>query len=62
MSDALGGNAKTHMIVTVSPTDFSESESSLLCASTMKKICNRPTQNVETAQIKQLKAKLKVLR
>jgi hypothetical protein len=61
MSDVLGGNAKAQMIVTVSPSDFSETHNSLLYASKVKKVCNRQTKNVETAQIKELKSQLKKL-
>ena len=61
MSDAIGGNAKTQMIVTVLSTDFLETQSSLTFATKMKKVCNRQAKNIETAQIKQLKNQLKQL-
>jgi hypothetical protein len=60
MSDSLGGNAKTLMVVNVSPADYNvdETQSSLVYATRVKKVSNRSTKNIETAQIKMLKKQL----
>ena len=93
MSDSIGGNAKTQMIVNVSPAEYNyaETQNSLVYASRVKKVCNRcvcmcvlhrclpssaivfplhlflvygmlllwrSEKNVESAKIKQLRAKL----
>lgn len=58
MRDSLGGDAKTLMIVNVSPlgSDSSESKSSLDYASRVKRITNDVSRNFETAEISRLKS------
>lgn len=58
MRDSLGGDAKTLMIVNVSPlgSDSSESKSSLDYASRVKKITNEVSRNFETAEMSRLKS------
>eukprot|EP00667_Euglena_gracilis_P002274 EG_transcript_2274 len=57
MSDSLGGNAKTLMIVCVSPASFNlaETVNSLEFATRCKKVTNAATKNEETKQIAKLK-------
>merc|ERR1711865_316992 len=64
MSDSIGGNAKTLMIVNVSPADYNlgETNNSLVYASRVKKVSNRSTKNIETKQIKELKKQLMKLK
>jgi hypothetical protein len=63
MSDSLGGNARTMMMVNVSPADYNldETSNSLVYAERVKKVSNRSTKNIETAQIKMLKKQLQKL-
>ena len=64
MSDSLGGNARTVMLVNVSPADYNldETSNSLAFAERCKKVSNRSTKNIETAQIKMLKKQLEKLK
>ena len=59
MRDSLGGNAKTLMIVTVSPseTDAQETRNSLEYAQRVKQVtndANRQNESAEVARLKQL--------
>merc|ERR1719198_1559885 len=60
MKDSLGGNAKTLMFVNCSPADYnaSESYSSLQFAQRCKKVVNNASAQIETAQLKRLKAEI----
>ena len=57
MSDSLGGNAKTLMIVNISPADdnVEETLSSLEYAQRVKQIKNKTQANVDSAQVRALK-------
>ena len=57
MSDSLGGNAKTLMIVNISPADdnVEETLSSLQYAQRVKQIKNKTKANVDSAQVRALK-------
>ena len=63
MQDSIGGNAKTLMIVNVSPmlSNVNESINSLQYATRVKKIKNSAKQNVENAQVSALKKQIKEL-
>ncbi|GMH44105.1 hypothetical protein BSKO_12039 [Bryopsis sp. KO-2023] len=60
MRDSLGGNAKTLMIVNVSPlgSDISESRNSLEYASRVKQVTNTASRSFETREITRLKSLL----
>ncbi|KAL4476410.1 hypothetical protein ABPG74_010143 [Tetrahymena malaccensis] len=60
MKDSLGGNAKTLMIVNVSPSEYNleETNSSLQYASRVKTIVNETSKNIETKEYTRLKEKL----
>jgi hypothetical protein len=53
MSDSIGGNAKTQMIVNVSPAEynFAETQNSLVYASRVKKVCNRFVRPIDAQYI-----------
>ena len=57
MQDSLGGNAKTMMVVNVSPVDYNKDETmnSLMYATSCKKITNQAKNNVESEQVARLK-------
>ncbi|KAM9744607.1 putative LOC110439812 homolog [Menidia menidia] len=57
MQDSLGGNAKTLMIVNISPTEYNldETLTSLIYATRVKAITNNAQRNVESKEIAQLK-------
>ncbi|EAR88126.2 kinesin motor catalytic domain protein (macronuclear) [Tetrahymena thermophila SB210] len=59
MKDSLGGNAKTLMIVNVSPSEYNleETNSSLQYASRVKTIVNETSKNIETKDYTRLKEK-----
>jgi hypothetical protein len=61
MSDSIGGNAKTLMIVCVSPATFNlaETVNSLEFAMRCKKVTNSATKNEETKQLTKLKQQYK---
>ena len=62
MEDSLGGNAKTLMLVNISPCNIEESVRSLEYASMVKKITNNASKVSESKEISHLKeiiAKLK---
>ena len=60
MSDSLGGNAKTLMVVNVSPlaSDAGETKSSLDYASRVKQVTNDNSRSFETREIQKLKAEI----
>eukprot|EP00873_Tetraselmis_striata_P008580 jgi/Tetstr1/428844/TSEL_018831.t1 len=64
MSDSLGGNAKTLMVVNVSPlaSDAAETKSSLDYATRVKQVTNENSRSFETREIQKLKAELAKLR
>lgn len=57
MSDSLGGNAKTLMIVNVSPAEsnLDETYNSLMYASRVRSIVNDPSKNVSSKEVARLK-------
>jgi len=64
MQDSLGGNAKTLMIVNISPSDFNSEESvmSLHYGTRAKLIKNRAKKNEESSEISRLKSIIEGLR
>ena len=60
MSDSLGGNAKTMMVVNISPAseNLQETRSSLSFALRVKKVSNKSTKNKESSEIRRLREKL----
>jgi len=64
MKDSIGGNAKTLMIVNISPSEYNKEESkmSLYYGSQAKRIQNEPQQNTENEQMRSLKEEFKTLR
>ncbi|XP_069555833.1 uncharacterized protein [Brachyistius frenatus] len=64
MQDSLGGNAKTLMIVNVSPSEcnLDETLTSLIYATRVKAITNHAQRNVESKEIAQLKEVIMKLR
>eukprot|EP01062_Namystynia_karyoxenos_P013172 TRINITY_DN14745_c0_g2_i1.p1 TRINITY_DN14745_c0_g2~~TRINITY_DN14745_c0_g2_i1.p1 ORF type:complete len:1190 (+),score=353.65 TRINITY_DN14745_c0_g2_i1:156-3725(+) len=64
MADSLGGNAKTLMFVNVSPSMYNvdETVSSLNYAARVKLITNQATKQVETQEVKRLKAQIAKLK
>jgi len=58
MSDSLGGNAKTLMVVNVSPliSDVPESKNSLEYATRVKNVANEASKSVETRELSRLRA------
>ncbi|XP_047448267.1 kinesin-like protein KIN-14E [Mugil cephalus] len=64
MQDSLGGNAKTLMIVNISPSEFNleETLTSLVYATRVKAITNNAQRNVESKEIAQLKEVIVKLR
>ncbi|KAF3696001.1 Kinesin-like protein KIFC3 [Channa argus] len=64
MQDSLGGNAKTLMIVNVSPSEcnLDETLTSLIYATRVKAITNNAQRNVESKEIAQLKEVIMKLR
>ncbi|XP_039476697.1 kinesin-like protein KIN-14E [Oreochromis aureus] len=64
MQDSLGGNAKTLMIVNISPTEYNldETLTSLIYATRVKAITNNAQRNVESKEIAQLKEVIMKLR
>lgn len=57
MQDSLGGNAKTLMILNISPSDcnLEETLTSLIYATRVKSITNTAQKNVDSKEIAQLK-------
>ncbi|XP_023249739.1 kinesin-like protein KIN-14E [Seriola lalandi dorsalis] len=64
MQDSLGGNAKTLMIVNISPSEcnLDETLTSLIYATRVKAITNNAQRNVESKEIAQLKEVINKLR
>ncbi|XP_034548401.1 kinesin-like protein KIN-14I [Notolabrus celidotus] len=64
MQDSLGGNAKTLMIVNISPSEcnIDETLTSLIYATRVKAITNNAQRNVDTKEIAQLKEVIMKLR
>uniref|UniRef100_A0A6U1FLY8 Kinesin motor domain-containing protein n=1 Tax=Tetraselmis chuii TaxID=63592 RepID=A0A6U1FLY8_9CHLO len=64
MSDSLGGNAKTLMVVNVSPlaSDAAETKNSLDYASRVKQVTNENSRSFETREIQKLKAEIAKLK
>ncbi|KAF0033480.1 hypothetical protein F2P81_013546 [Scophthalmus maximus] len=64
MQDSLGGNAKTLMIVNISPSDcnLDETLTSLIYATRVKAITNNAQKNLESKEIAQLKEVIRKLR
>ncbi|XP_029019397.1 uncharacterized protein si:dkey-96l17.6 [Betta splendens] len=64
MQDSLGGNAKTLMIVNISPSEYNldETLTSLIYATRVKAITNSAQRNVESKEIAQLKEVIMKLR
>eukprot|EP00063_Salmo_salar_P041317 XP_014016152.1 PREDICTED: kinesin-like calmodulin-binding protein [Salmo salar] len=64
MQDSLGGNAKTLMVVNVSPSDcnLDETLTSLIYATRVKTITNNAQRNLESKEIAQLKEVIMKLR
>uniref|UniRef100_A0A061SI43 Kinesin-like calmodulin binding protein n=1 Tax=Tetraselmis sp. GSL018 TaxID=582737 RepID=A0A061SI43_9CHLO len=64
MSDSLGGNAKTLMIVNVSPVedDAPETKNSLEYANRVKQVKNENSRSFETREIQKLKAEIAKLK
>ncbi|XP_034025701.1 kinesin-like protein KIN-14I isoform X2 [Thalassophryne amazonica] len=64
MQDSLGGNAKTLMIVNISPSEcnLDETLTSLIYATRVKAITNNAQRNVESKEIAQLKEMIMKLR
>lgn len=64
MSDSLGGNAKTLMFVNAGPADYNAAETinSLNYAQRVKKVTNKSSKSVETAEIRALKKQLEALK
>mmetsp|Transcript_4830 Transcript_4830/g.13442 ORF Transcript_4830/g.13442 Transcript_4830/m.13442 type:complete len:162 (-) Transcript_4830:403-888(-) len=64
MSDSLGGNAKTLMIVNTSPleADIPETKNSLDYATRVKQVTNDTSRSFETREIQKLKVDIEKLR